>query len=71
MKATKIPPKTKCTLVHPETGQQISADILQKDKFKMTVRPQGTKIEIFLVRGDNTIPYRGAHNGQYFTVHMD
>ena len=71
MKAPKIPNKTKCTLVHPESGHMISADILSRDKTKMTVRPQGTKIEIFMVRADETIPYRGAHNGQYFTVHMD
>jgi hypothetical protein len=71
MKTPKISNKTKCTLVHPETGQTITADILSKDKTKMTVRPQGTKIEIFMVRADETIPYRGAHNGQYFTVHLD
>jgi hypothetical protein len=71
MKTPKIPNKIKCTLVHPETGQTIPADILNRDKTKMTVRPQGTKIEIFMVRADETIPYRGAHNGQYFTVHLD
>jgi hypothetical protein len=71
MKPPKITNKTKCTLVHPETGQKISADILTRDKTKLTVRPQGTKIEIFMVRADETIPYRGAHNGQYFTVHLD
>jgi hypothetical protein len=58
----------KCTLIHPETGQKIPADILSKDKLKMTVRPEGTRIEIFLVRGDPGIPYRGRYRTQYFTV---
>jgi hypothetical protein len=71
MKISKSSNKTKCTLVHPETGQKISADILSKDKTKMTVRPQGTKIELFMVRADETIPYRGAYNGHYFTAHID
>ena len=71
MKSTKVPQKTKCTLVHPETGNKIPADILSKDKTRMTVRPQGTKVEIFMVRGDETMPYRGAFNGHYFTVHID
>ena len=71
MKSTKIPQRTKCTLVHPETGQKVPADIVMKEKTRMTVRPQGTKIEIFMVRGDETIPYRGAYNGHYFTVHID
>jgi hypothetical protein len=65
------PQKTKCTLIHPETGQTVTADILSKDKNKMTVRPTGTKVEIFMVRADETIPYRGAFNGQYFTAHIN
>lgn len=44
------------------------AEVLQQDKLRMTVRPDGTKIEIFLVRGDTNIPYRGRFKGQYFTV---
>lgn len=71
MKNAKTPQKTKCILMHPETGHSIPADILSKDKMRMTVRPQGTKIEINMVRADETIPYRGAFNGQYFTVHLD
>lgn len=67
----QIPQRTKCTLVHPETGHKVPADIVMKEKNRMTVRPQGTKIEIFMVRGDETIPYRGAFNGHYFTVHID
>lgn len=63
--------KTKCTLVHPETGQTLPADIVSKDKMRLTVRPTGTKHEIFLVRADETIPYRGNYRGQYFTVHLD
>lgn len=70
MKSVKNAPK-KCTLFHPETGQTISADILSKDKIRMVVRPVGTKVEIFMVRGDAGIPYRGSHNGQYFTAHID
>lgn len=62
--------KTKVTLIHPETGQSVTADIISKDKTKMTVRPTGTKVEIFMVRADETIPYRGAYNGQYFTAHI-
>ena len=58
----------KCELIHPETGKKVLAEVLQQDKLRMTVRPDGTKIEIFLVRGDASIPYRGRHNGQYFTV---
>lgn len=61
----------KCTLVNPETGNKYQADILSKDKLKLTVRPIGTKYEIFLVRGDATIPYRGRFQGQYYTVHLD
>ena len=30
MKTTKIPQRTKCTLVHPETGQKVPADILRE-----------------------------------------
>jgi hypothetical protein len=71
MKSSKIHQKTKCTLVHPESGQKVLADILSKDDIRMTVRPQGTKIEIFMVRADKTIPYRGSYNGQYFTAHID
>jgi hypothetical protein len=71
MKVPKVSNKTKCTLVYPETGQTISADILSKDNTRMTVRPQGTKIEIFMVRADETIPYRGEFNGRYFTARID
>ena len=71
MKIVKGANKTKCILMHPETGHSIPADILSRDKMRMTVRPQGTKIEINMVRADETIPYRGAFNGQYFTVHLD
>lgn len=67
----QIPQKTNCILIHPETGNKVHADILSKDKTRMTVRPKGTKVEIFMVRGDETIPYRGAFNGHYFTVHID
>ena len=49
-------------------AKKVIAEVLQKDKLRMTVRPDGTKIEIFLVRGDTSIPYRGRHKGQYFTV---
>ena len=66
-----IPQKTKCQLVHPETGQSVPADILSRDKMRLTVRPSGTKHEIFLVRADETIPYRGNFMGQYYTVHLD
>lgn len=58
----------KCELIHPETGKKMLAEILQKDKLRLTVRPDGTKVEIFLVRGDVSIPYRGRYRGQYFTV---
>lgn len=61
----------KCTLVNPETGETFPADILSKDKLKLTVRPSGTKFEIFLVRGDAGIPYRGNFQGRYYTVHLD
>ena len=71
MKSVKNNVPKKCTLIHPETGQTISADILSKDKIRMVVRPVGTKVEIFMVRGDVGIPYRGSHNGQYFTAHID
>lgn len=58
----------KCDLIHPETGKKVSAEILLKEKLRMSVRPDGTKFEIFLVRGDTNIPYRGKFRGQYFTV---
>jgi hypothetical protein len=58
----------KCDLIHPETGKKIPAQVIQKDKLRMTVRPEGTKFDIFLVRGDASIPYRGRFRGQYFTV---
>lgn len=58
----------KCELIHPETGMKIPAEVLLREKLRMTVRPEGTKIEIFLVRGDIGIPYRGRYKGQYFTV---
>lgn len=61
----------KCTLVNPETGKSCQADILSKDKLKITVRPTGSTQEISLFRGDTTIPYRGSLYGQYFTVHLD
>jgi hypothetical protein len=67
----RTPNKTKCQLVHPETGQSVPADILSRDKMRLTVRPSGTKHEIFLVRADETIPYRGNFMGQYYTVHLD
>jgi hypothetical protein len=63
--------KNRCLLVNPETGQSYPADIISKDKMRLTVRPQGTKIEIFMVRGDETIPYRGQLNGRYYTVRLD
>lgn len=58
----------KCELIHPETGKKILAEVVLKEKLRMTVRPEGTQIEIFLVRGDAGIPYRGRYKGQYFTV---
>ena len=58
-------------LVNPESGQKIQADILFKDKLRITVQPMGTNYEIFLSRGDSAIPYRGRFQGQYFTVHLD
>lgn len=61
----------KCTLVNPESGETFPADILSRDKTRLTVRPTGTKYEIFLVRGDAGIPYRGLFQGQYYTVHLD
>lgn len=67
----QVPAKTKCTLVHPETGQSVPADILSRDKMRLTVRPTGTKHEIFLVRADESIPYRGNYRGHYYTVHLD
>jgi len=61
----------KCTLVNPESGEKFSADILSRDKTRLTVRPAGTKYEIFLARGDVGIPYRGRFQGRYYTVHLD
>lgn len=61
----------RCTLVMPETGKKIPAEIIFKDKLRITVKPEGTDFEIFLSRGDNTIPYRGRFQGQYFTVHLE
>ena len=61
----------KCTLVNPESGETFPADILSRDKTRLTVRPTGTKYEIFLVRGDVGIPYRGSFQGRYYTVHLD
>lgn len=61
----------KCTLVNPETGDRYPADIVSRDKMRLTVRPSGSKVEIFLVRGDVGIPYRGRFQGRYYTVHLD
>ena len=63
--------KNRCLLINPETGEKYPADILSKDKMRLVVRPEGTKIEIFMVRGDTTIPYRGQVNGKYYTVRLD
>jgi hypothetical protein len=60
----------KCVLVHPDTGQKYSAEIISKEKTRLIVKPEGTKIEIMLVRGDETIPYRGRFKGQYYTVQI-
>jgi hypothetical protein len=61
----------KCVLTHPESGKQMPAEILQQDSLRITVRPDGTSHEVFLVRGDSSIPYRGKFKGQYFTVVTD
>ena len=61
----------KCTLVNPETGEGYPADIVSRDKTRLTVRPVGSNVEIFLVRGDVGIPYRGRFYGRYYTVHLD
>ena len=61
----------KCTLVNPESGKKIPSAIVFRDKLRITVKPEGTDLEIFLSRGDDSIPYRGLFQGQYFTVHLD
>ena len=61
----------KCVLVHPETGKKFTADIVSRDKMRLVVRPENSKIEIMLVRGDETIPYRGRFRGQYYTVQLN
>jgi hypothetical protein len=48
--------KSKCTLIHPESGRKISADIISKDKTRLTVRPVGTKVEISNVIFSKKVP---------------
>lgn len=61
----------KCVLIHPDSGKKYNADIISKDKMRLIVKPEGTKVEIMLVRGDETIPYRGRFHGQYYTVQLN
>lgn len=61
----------KCVLVHPETGKKFTADIVSRDKMRLVVRPENSKVEIMLVRGDEKIPYRGRFRGQYYTVQLN
>lgn len=61
----------KCVLIHPDSGKKYTADIIAKEKMRLIVRPENSKFEILLVRGDETIPYRGRFKGQYYTVQLD
>lgn len=57
-----------CVLMNPSTGKGVNADVLLKEKFRILVRPEGTKYQILLQRGDENIPYRGRFKGTSWTV---
>jgi hypothetical protein len=56
--------------MNPSTGKGVNAAVLVKEKFRIIVRPEGTKFEILLQRGDEHIPYRGRFKGTSWTVKL-